>query len=73
MMATPGEVSKIKRLSSTVSLDAAIGSCLAVEKATKAGKERRGEPVLPRRVHPPRNSPCPCGSGKKYKHCHGGK
>jgi preprotein translocase subunit SecA len=18
-----------------------------------------------------RNSPCPCGSGKKYKHCHG--
>ena len=20
---------------------------------------------------PPRNSPCPCGSGKKYKHCHG--
>jgi preprotein translocase subunit SecA len=20
---------------------------------------------------PPRNSPCPCGSGKKFKHCHG--
>ena len=19
---------------------------------------------------PPRNSPCPCGSGKKYKKCH---
>jgi preprotein translocase subunit SecA len=19
----------------------------------------------------PRNSPCPCGSGKKYKYCHG--
>jgi preprotein translocase subunit SecA len=18
-----------------------------------------------------RNSPCPCGSGRKYKHCHG--
>ncbi|MCC5981585.1 MAG: SEC-C domain-containing protein, partial [Oceanicaulis sp.] len=18
-----------------------------------------------------RNEPCPCGSGKKYKHCHG--
>ncbi len=18
-----------------------------------------------------RNAPCPCGSGKKYKHCHG--
>jgi preprotein translocase subunit SecA len=22
-------------------------------------------------VHTPRNAPCPCGSGKKYKHCHG--
>lgn len=20
---------------------------------------------------PPRNAPCPCGSGRKYKHCHG--
>ncbi|MDA8232495.1 MAG: preprotein translocase subunit SecA [Magnetospirillum sp.] len=23
------------------------------------------------RVRTPRNAPCPCGSGKKYKHCHG--
>ena len=22
-------------------------------------------------IHTPRNAPCPCGSGKKYKHCHG--
>ncbi len=21
------------------------------------------------RTSPPRNAPCPCGSGKKYKHC----
>jgi len=21
--------------------------------------------------HPPKNGPCPCGSGKKYKSCHG--
>jgi preprotein translocase subunit SecA len=21
--------------------------------------------------HVGRNDPCPCGSGKKYKHCHG--
>jgi preprotein translocase subunit SecA len=33
--------------------------------------------VLPRSALPagwedtPRNSPCPCGSGKKFKHCHG--
>ena len=23
------------------------------------------------RVGPARNTPCPCGSGKKYKRCHG--
>lgn len=22
-------------------------------------------------MSPNRNDPCPCGSGKKYKHCHG--
>ena len=30
------------------------------------------EPQLPRRVEKVgRNDPCPCGSGKKYKRCHG--
>lgn len=28
-------------------------------------------PVDPPRVKPGRNDPCPCHSGKKYKHCHG--
>ncbi len=37
---------------------------------SRAGTERKGR----RGVNggaPGRNSPCPCGSGKKYKHCHG--
>ena len=40
-----------------------------------AGDETRSaEPHIPfvregRKVG--RNEPCPCGSGKKYKHCHG--
>lgn len=29
---------------------------------------KRGVPPLPKN---PRNKPCPCGSGRKYKHCHG--
>ena len=29
------------------------------------------EPVHPEWGNISRNSPCPCGSGKKYKHCHG--
>jgi hypothetical protein len=24
-------------------------------------------------MQPSRNDPCPCGSGRKYKHCHAGK
>jgi len=31
---------------------------------TSSGSEGAAPPVG-------RNSPCPCGSGKKYKHCHG--
>jgi preprotein translocase subunit SecA len=27
--------------------------------------------LMPPHVHVGRNDPCPCGSGKKYKHCHG--
>lgn len=45
--------------------------CLRIEQAHQRAKQRKGEPVLPRRVHPARNAACPCGSGKKYKHCHG--
>lgn len=28
-------------------------------------------PALPKAAGPGRNEPCPCGSGKKYKKCHG--
>ena len=34
------------------------------------------EPPQPMRRDQPkvgRNDPCPCGSGKKYKHCHGAR
>ena len=38
--------------------------------------EVEGQPdvaAVPVRTEPKigRNEPCPCGSGKKYKHCHG--
>src|SRR3954470_14208319 len=34
------------------------------------GGERLGAPRAPW-AGTPRNAPCPCGSGKKFKHCHG--
>jgi preprotein translocase subunit SecA len=47
-----------------------------MEKSARAAPERRAKPT----VNPndpttwgkvSRNDPCPCGSGKRYKHCHG--
>jgi preprotein translocase subunit SecA len=29
------------------------------------------EPIRNREEKVQRNAPCPCGSGKKYKNCHG--
>ena len=37
---------------------------------SRAGTERKGRRGT-NGGPPGRNSPCPCGSGKKYKHCHG--
>ncbi|MGD9615734.1 MAG: preprotein translocase subunit SecA [Alphaproteobacteria bacterium] len=41
--------------------------------AAAAGTELRERPSAPRApwAGTPRNAPCPCGSGRKYKHCHG--
>jgi preprotein translocase subunit SecA len=40
--------------------------------AGAAGRSARANPQQARRADTPsRNSPCPCGSGRKYKQCHG--
>ncbi len=43
--------------------------------AVASGPDAGGQPVARRPItvkqEPGRNDPCPCGSGKKYKHCHG--
>jgi preprotein translocase subunit SecA len=45
--------------------------------ATLAGGQTQARAALPLAALPPgfeatgRNQPCPCGSGKKFKHCHG--
>ena len=45
--------------------------------ATLSGGEAAARAALPLSALPPgfettgRNQPCPCGSGKKFKHCHG--
>lgn len=38
---------------------------------TELGKTKPKEPIKRKEEKVGRNDPCPCGSGKKYKHCHG--
>ena len=44
---------------------------VATNENSKTNKETKkfGASFVGKKI--PRNSPCPCGSGKKYKHCHG--
>jgi uncharacterized protein YecA (UPF0149 family) len=34
-------------------------------------EDEEDEPLCTPKSQTPRNAPCPCGSGKKYKHCCG--
>ena len=52
-------------------IDPATGENMAAPQAADGGQaQAKGRVGQPKRT-PPRNAPCPCGSGKKYKHCHG--
>ncbi len=42
----------------------------AAQAANHGGPVQRAQPIVKEKVVG-RNDPCPCGSGKKYKHCHG--
>ena len=42
----------------------------AAAQDTRAREAQRREPVVKSKM-PGRNDPCPCGSGKKFKNCHG--
>ena len=46
-------------------------SVLAATASEQVEHASKGEPVRNALPKIGRNDPCPCGSGKKYKHCHG--
>ncbi|MGQ0661765.1 preprotein translocase subunit SecA [Sphingosinicella sp.] len=57
----------------TVDIDAGTGAVLSRLPPLAAPRPEMPQGVLGGDVPAPesRNAPCPCGSGKKYKHCHG--
>ncbi|MBD64481.1 MAG: preprotein translocase subunit SecA [Halobacteriovoraceae bacterium] len=63
---TPEEIEAIKRQQ-----QAELEAQLEAHKRAQAAAEAASGPVTRKTVKVGRNDPCPCGSGKKYKHCHG--
>ncbi len=58
----------------TADIDAGTGAILSrLPPLAPAQAEPVGAGTIVGNVAPPasRNAPCPCGSGRKYKHCHG--
>jgi preprotein translocase subunit SecA len=63
----------------TADIDAATGAILSnlpplsIPQPPMPQREAQGDAATGGVVEAPisRNAPCPCGSGKKYKHCHG--
>ncbi len=67
---TPEEIEEIKRRQQEL-LEAQLKAHQeAAAKAENQAQQNAG-PIQRTRTKVGRNDPCPCGSGKKYKHCHG--
>ncbi|MCB0879379.1 MAG: SEC-C domain-containing protein, partial [Thermoleophilia bacterium] len=71
--ATGGFASTRTRSTDSLTYGTAAAPTALQEARTEAGLEDEGPVVQQRRVENTvgRNEPCPCGSGKKYKNCHG--
>ncbi len=49
----------------------ALGGTVAEDAAGQAAAQPAAQPQVRQSIKVGRNEPCPCGSGKKFKHCHG--
>ncbi|WP_055531032.1 SEC-C metal-binding domain-containing protein [Streptomyces graminilatus] len=64
----PGELSEYERYAAHKGADPALPQTLTAYTQALHAQQPEGESAWP----PPRNGPCWCGSGVKYKKCHGG-
>ena len=51
--------------------EALAGTAADDGKALAAAQPPSSQPMVRQTMKVGRNEPCPCGSGKKFKHCHG--
>jgi preprotein translocase subunit SecA len=59
----------IRGESKHISMGNTLGQAAQVNKRISTAPHRENRPIITQKVG--RNEPCPCGSGKKYKQCHG--
>ncbi len=65
------EAMRAAELSNVQYQHADYDEALANPNADETAQLAAGQPVMREGVKVGRNDPCPCGSGKKYKNCHG--
>ncbi len=51
--------------------EAVVGDGNGDTAIAEAATKKKAQPIVRHTQKVGRNDPCPCGSGKKYKHCHG--
>lgn len=64
-------VEEQRRQSANVQYQHAAPDALADQADAQAARPEQAQPFTREGEKVGRNEPCPCGSGKKYKHCHG--
>jgi preprotein translocase subunit SecA len=52
-------------------VESRVDPAMAEQAAEADGRAAPGATAAAPWAKTPRNAPCPCGSGKKFKHCHG--
>ncbi len=67
---TPEEIESIKKQQQAM-LEAQLEAHKRSQQAKARAEEQKSQPVQRKTVKVGRNDACPCGSGKKFKHCHG--
>src|SRR5690606_14327392 len=67
---TAEEIEELKRRQQEL-LEAQLKAHQEAAAKAEAAAEQASTPLQRSRAKVGRNDPCPCGSGKKYKHCHG--
>lgn len=67
---TPEEIEEIKKQQQAM-LEAQLEAHKRAQEEAQRQEEAAKRPIERKQMKVGRNDPCPCGSGKKFKHCHG--